>query len=243
MLIEDLLDRKPGQLSGGQMQRVAIARALVKGADIILMDEPLSNLDAQVRVLAREELKQLQRSLKPTIIYVTHDQVEALSLASKLAILHKGAIQAFGNPMDIYKMPNNAWVGSFLGNPPMNILNGEVEGDFIIIDGHKLTIPLQYKGYVKDSQKVLVGIRPEDISLDINGQIEGSVEMIEELGAYSIIHVKLGDNVVRVIEKSMINKEKGEKIRLRVDVNKIVLFDQQSQANLLLNAKGKIENN
>ncbi|MBP1357511.1 MAG: ABC transporter ATP-binding protein, partial [Sulfolobus sp.] len=148
--IDNLLDRKPSQLSGGQMQRVAIARALVKGADIILMDEPLSNLDAQVRVMAREELKQLQRDLKPTIIYVTHDQVEALSLATKLAVLHDGVIQAYGDPIDVYKRPNNVWVGKFLGNPPMNILKGEIESDSVIVEGYKLRIPEQYKSLVKE---------------------------------------------------------------------------------------------
>ncbi|BFH74769.1 ABC transporter ATP-binding protein [Sulfurisphaera javensis] len=232
--IDDLLDRKPSQLSGGQMQRVAIARALVKGADIILMDEPLSNLDAQVRVLAREELKQLQRELKSTIIYVTHDQVEALSLASKLAILHDGIIQAYGDPKEIYNNPNNAWVGKFLGNPPMNVIKGSVNGDSIIIYDYRIPLPERFKGIVKDGQDVLIGIRPEDLFISDKGVLEGEVAMVEDLGPYTILHVKIGDETVRVFEKSFIRKERNEKVKLDVNVNKIVLFDPKSERNLLL---------
>lgn len=232
--IDELLDRKPGQLSGGQMQRVAIARALVKEADIILMDEPLSNLDAQVRVLAREELKQLQRELKPTIIYVTHDQVEALSLATKLAVLHNGIIQAFGDPIKLYREPDNAWVAKFLGNPPMNVIKAEIESDTIIIDNVKFDLPDRYKNIVKDKQKVLVGIRPEDMMITDNGLLEGEIEMIEDLGAYSILHAKIGDDMVRVIEKSITKRERGEKIKINIDVNKMVLFDIENEKNLAL---------
>ena len=235
--IDNLLDRKPSQLSGGQMQRVAIARALVKGADIILMDEPLSNLDAQVRVLAREELKELHRELETTIIYVTHDQVEALSLATKIAVLHDGVIQAYGPPMEIYRRPTNAWVGSFLGNPPMNIIKGEVDSDSIIIGNFRLGIPKDYKDLVKNKEKVLVGIRPEDMEISNNGVLEGTIEMVEDLGAYKILHVKIGDTVVRVLEKSVYSRERGEKVRISVDVDKIVLFDASTEKNLLLGDK------
>ncbi|AWR96149.1 ATP-binding cassette domain-containing protein [Acidianus sulfidivorans JP7] len=232
--IDNLLDRKPGQLSGGQMQRVAIARALVKGADIILMDEPLSNLDAQVRVVAREELKQLQHDLKPTIIYVTHDQVEALSLATKIAILHDGVIQAFGDPMEIYKRPNTVWVGSFLGNPPMNIIKGEIDSDTIIIDNYRISLPEMYKTIAKSGQKVLVGIRPEDMEIRDSGEIEGEVEMVEDLGSYSIIHLKIDEETkIRVLEKSLSRRERGEKVKIAVDTSKIVLFDASSERNLL----------
>jgi len=232
--IDNLLERKPSQLSGGQMQRVAIARALVKEADIILMDEPLSNLDAQVRVVAREELKQLQRDLNPTIIYVTHDQVEALSLATKVAILHNGVVQAYGDPMEIYKRPNSAWVGSFLGNPPMNIIRGEIEGDSIIIDNYRVALPEEYKNLVKSGQKVLVGVRPEDIEIRDDGEIEGMVEMVEDLGPYSIIHLKINEETtIRVIEKSLSRRERGEKVRISIDTSKVVLFDASSERNLL----------
>ncbi|TRM96514.1 ABC transporter ATP-binding protein, partial [Sulfolobus sp. F1] len=232
--IDGLLDRKPSQLSGGQMQRVAIARALVKDADIILMDEPLSNLDAQVRVIAREELKQLQRNIKPTILYVTHDQIEALSLASKLAILHDGVVQAYGDPMEIYKSPNNVWVGTFLGNPPMNVLKGEVDKNAIFVENGKIQLSDKFKFLVKDSQRVIVGVRPEDLSINENGTIEGTVEMIENLGSYSIIHVRLVDTTLRVLEKSTVKREKGDKVKILVDPNNINLFDPNDQRNLLV---------
>ena len=241
--IDNLLERKPSELSGGQMQRVAIARALVKGADIILMDEPLSNLDAQVRVMAREELKQLHRELRTTIIYVTHDQTEALSLATKVAVLHEGVIQAYGDPMEVYKRPTNAWVGSFLGNPPMNIIKGEVDSDSIIIENYRLGIPKDYKDLVKSGEKVLVGIRPEDMEIDNNGVLEGTVQMVEDLGAYSVIHVKINESMVRVLEKSLSRRERGEKIKISVDVNKMVLFDALTEKNLLLQQREKVKKN
>jgi multiple sugar transport system ATP-binding protein len=238
--IDNLLDRKPSQLSGGQMQRVAIARALVKGADIILMDEPLSNLDAQVRVLAREELKQLQRNLKPTIIYVTHDQVEALSLASKLAILHDGIIQAYGDPMDIYREPNNIWVASFLGNPPMNLIKGEVGKDYILLENMRIPIPEKFKKIISEGQKIIVGIRPEDLMINDNGILEGTVEMVEDLGPYSIIHVKIGQNLIRVIEKSVARRERGEKVKIGIDIAKLTLFNPSTEKNVLLEAVERV---
>ena len=231
--IDNLLDKKPSQLSGGQMQRVAIARALVKGADIILMDEPLSNLDAQIRVLAREELKELHRELGTTIIYVTHDQVEALSLATKVALLHDGIIQAYGPPMEVYRRPTNAWVGGFLGNPPMNIVKGKIVDGSVVVGNYKLGMPSDYKDIVKDGQEVLVGMRPEDLEISNSGALEGTVEFIESLGVYNIIHVRIGDSVIRVIEKTYHGRERGEKVKIAIDVNKIVLFEAATGKNLL----------
>ncbi|MEM0165478.1 MAG: ABC transporter ATP-binding protein [Saccharolobus sp.] len=240
--IDELLDRKPSQLSGGQMQRVAIARALVKGADIILMDEPLSNLDAQVRVIAREELKQLQRNLKPTIIYVTHDQTEALSLASKLVVLHDGIVQAYGDPMELYTQPNNAWVAKFLGNPPMNVLKGEIVDNEIMIGNTKVELPVKFKSIVKEKQKILIGIRPEDLYINDNGPLEGIVEMVEDLGPYSVIHVRIGDEIIRVIEKSIARRERGEKVKISIDINKMVLFDPVSEKNIMLMQSKRVTN-
>jgi multiple sugar transport system ATP-binding protein len=240
--IDELLDRKPSQLSGGQMQRVAIARALVKGADIILMDEPLSNLDAQVRVIAREELKQLQRNLKPTIIYVTHDQTEALSLASKLVVLHDGVVQAYGDPMELYTQPNNTWVAKFLGNPPMNVLKGEIVDNEVMIGNTKVELPVKFKSIVKEKQKILIGIRPEDLYISDNGPLEGIVDMVENLGPYSVIHVRIGDEIIRVIEKSIARRERGEKVKISIDINKMVLFDPVSEKNIMLMQSKRVAN-
>jgi multiple sugar transport system ATP-binding protein len=231
--IDNLLDRKPSQLSGGQLQRVAIARALVKNADIILMDEPLSNLDAQVRVLAREELKELQQKLGPTIIYVTHDQAEALSLATKLALLHDGKIQAYGDPLELYRQPNNSWVASFLGNPAMNLIRSEIVGEKIEFDGQAIPLPEKFKGIIK-SNKVILGIRPENIEISQDGDIEGVVELVEELGSFTITHVSVGNDIIKVIDKAFIKREKGERVKLKFDYSRIELFDAESGVNLMI---------
>jgi multiple sugar transport system ATP-binding protein len=231
--IDNLLDRKPSQLSGGQLQRVAIARALVKNADIILMDEPLSNLDAQVRVLAREELKELQQKLGPTIIYVTHDQAEALSLATKLALLHDGKIQAYGDPLELYRQPNNSWVASFLGNPAMNLIRSEIVGEKIEFNGQAIPLPEKFKGIIK-SNKVILGIRPENIEISQGGDIEGVVELVEELGSFTITHVRVGNDIIKVIDKAFIKREKGERVKLKFDYSRIELFDAESGVNLMI---------
>ncbi|WP_048054487.1 ABC transporter ATP-binding protein [Acidianus hospitalis] len=231
--IDNLLDRKPSQLSGGQLQRVAIARALVKNADIILMDEPLSNLDAQVRVLAREELKELQQKLGPTIIYVTHDQAEALSLATKLALLHDGKIQAYGDPLELYRQPNNSWVASFLGNPAMNLIRSEIVGEKIEFNGQAIPLPEKFKGIIK-SNRVILGIRPENIEISQDGDIEGVVELVEELGSFTITHVRVGNDIIKVVDKAFIKREKGEKVKLKFDYSRIELFDAESGVNLMI---------
>ncbi len=232
--IDNLLDRKPSQLSGGQLQRVAIARALVKNSDIILMDEPLSNLDAQVRVLAREELKELQQKLGPTIIYVTHDQAEALSLATKLALLHEGKIQAYGDPLELYRQPNNSWVASFLGNPAMNLIRCEVSGEKIEFDGQSIPLPERFKVVLNNNNKIILGIRPENIEISQDGDIEGNVELLEELGSFTIVHVRVGNDIIKVLEKAFVKREKGEKIKLKFDYTKIELFDANSGVNLMV---------
>ncbi|ARM74613.1 ABC transporter ATP-binding protein [Acidianus manzaensis] len=229
--IDELLDRKPSQLSGGQMQRVAIARALVKGDDIILMDEPLANLDAQVRVIARDELKQLHRKLNTTIVYVTHDQTEALSLATKVALIHQGVIQAYGDPMEIYNNPNSDWVGSFIGTPPMNIIEGKIEGDYIVSNDIKIPVPITYKKLLKDNQKIKIGFRPENVKFGEG--IEVYVDMVERVGPYTVIYVDIGGQIIRLIEKGQAKVEKGDKIKFSIDQDQIVIFDINSGKNLI----------
>lgn len=236
--IDNLLDRKPSQLSGGQIQRVAIARALVKGVDIILMDEPLSNLDAQVRVAAREELKQLQREFKPTIIYVTHDQIEALSLGSKLAVLYGGKIKAYGDPMTLYREPNTVWVASFVGSPSMNLIKGFPEGSWLNLGKFRIPLPDRFKGVLREGQSVLVGIRPEDVEIDNSGSVEGVVEIVEELGHYTVTYVRVGEEVIRVIERGYIRREVGDKVRLNFDLSRLCIFDGETETNVI-NHKGK----
>ncbi|NON62877.1 ABC transporter ATP-binding protein [Acidianus sp. RZ1] len=229
--IENLLDRKATQLSGGQMQRVAIARALVKGDDIILMDEPLANLDAQVRVIAREELKQLHKNLNTTIIYVTHDQTEALSLATKVALLHEGVVQAYGEPMEIYNNPNSAWVGSFIGNPPMNVFNAEIDGDFIVMGELKIPLPKEYREVLKGRKKVTVGFRPENTSIGMG--VEATINMVERAGAYTVLYVEFGGITLRILDRGQSKYEKGDKIRFDITPDKVILFDVDTGRNLI----------
>jgi len=144
--------------------------------------------------------------------------------------------------MEIYREPNNAWVAKFLGNPPMNVLKGEIKDSSIIIGNTKIELPTKFRSIVKEGQKVLVGIRPEDLYLNDNGPLEGSVEMVEDLGPYSIIHVRIEDEIIRVIEKSIMRRERGEKVKLSIDTSKIVLFDQESEKNLML-LQSKVESN
>jgi len=228
--IEELLDRKPNQLSGGQLQRVAIARALAKGADIILMDEPLANLDAQVRVFAREELKQLHKQLQTTIIYVTHDQTEAMSLASKVALLYDGAIQDYGEPLEVYNSPGNAWVASFIGNPPMNLFEAEVEDGWLVHREIRISIPESYSQVAKSLKRVVVGFRPESARLNEQG-ISAKVRMVERIGLYSILHIETSDLELRIITDPKSNFERGDIVSFSVE--SVVLFDAESKLNLL----------
>ncbi|AAY80513.1 ABC transporter ATP-binding protein [Sulfolobus acidocaldarius] len=224
--IEKLLDRKPYQLSGGQKQRVAIARALVKGAQLLLMDEPLANLDAQIRMIAREELKELQRKLGFTVVYVTHDQTEALALADRVALLRKGVLQAYDKPMKLFKRPNNIWVASFLGNPPMNLLKVKVDEGAVLLDEYKIEIPSEISEKLKGRSEVIMGIRPEDI--DIGGKIKGSVELTEPLGLFSVIHVKIREDEIRVVTNSSSSYVKGDTIQLAISGNKALFFDEST---------------
>lgn len=196
------LDRKPKALSGGQRQRVALGRAIVKKSKIFLMDEPLSNLDAKLRVQMREELVHLHRNLGSTTIYVTHDQTEAMTMADRIVCMKDGIIQQVGMPEELYNNPKNLFVAGFLGSPPMNFLNGKIErGSFITEDGLKLADGINLK-----DQDIIVGIRPENIPLTVAGAgMAMNVELVELLGADYHIHGKLGNN----------------KITLKVDVNHI----------------------
>ena len=231
--IDDILYKMPQQLSGGQRQRVAIAKALVKGADILLMDEPMANLDAQVRVFAREELKQLHRELKTTIIYVTHDQVEALSLATKLAVLHDGVIQDYGDPVEVYRSPRNAWVASFVGNPPMNLVRVRVSGsELVSADGAlRLPLPEAYRGLVKEGQEVLAGFRPEHATVG-GGRLRGKVTMIERAGAYTVLHVAVGGTTVRLVQPSLGTYSAGDEVLFDVPPEAVSLYDAASGVNL-----------
>jgi len=165
--IENLLDRKPGQLSGGQRQRVAIGRALVRKPQVFLFDEPLSNLDAKLRMETRTELKRLHQLLKTTVVYVTHDQIEAMTLATRIAVMRDGRIEQLGTPSEIYDRPASLYVAGFVGAPPMNMIDVTVRGETLAIAGSEAAVPLpaRFHGKVQDGQLLILGIRPEALDL------------------------------------------------------------------------------
>ncbi len=199
--IEAYLNRRPGQLSGGQRQRVAIGRAVVREPKIFLFDEPLSNLDAELRVTMRREIGNLHRRLGNTMIYVTHDQVEAMTMADKIAVLRDGRLEQFGTPLELFNNPDNRFVAGFIGSPAMNFLKGEIAegGVALAARGH---IPLGPRSGVGQGDAIELGIRPRDISIAKTGGVKGEVTEVEQLGSESYIFVTLPSGEPLVIHQA-----------------------------------------
>ncbi len=224
--IENLLDRKPSQLSGGQRQRVAIARAIVREPEVFLFDEPLSNLDAALRTQTRMEIKELHRSLGATMIYVTHDQVEAMSLADRMVILHQGRVEQVGPPSELYHRPATAYVAAFLGSPTMNFLSPErIEGaEALLASGERIPLPQGDWG-----KAASVGIRPEDIEIGQEG-LPATVEMVEELGETRIVHARLSDGEELAIRSRELSEEdRNSKIRITFAPERLHLFGKDGR--------------
>jgi multiple sugar transport system ATP-binding protein len=209
--LENLLERKPAQLSGGQRQRVALARAIVRRPQAFLMDEPLSNLDAKLRVQTRAELVELRRRLRATIVYVTHDQVEAMTMGDRIAILDQGVLQQVGAPQEVYARPANLFVARFIGNPPMNTVAGDVTrldgsdgGVGVRIPGGALALPPALAGAVerRHAEKVVVGVRPEDLTLGEGGPIHATVSVIESLGHERHVICRLEDGQLVILRQA-----------------------------------------
>jgi multiple sugar transport system ATP-binding protein len=227
--IEELLDRYPAQMSGGQMQRIALGRALVRDPRAFLMDEPLTNLDLKLRVEMRTELTRIHRSLGRTFLYVTNDQVEAMSMADQVAVLRQGTVQQVGSPMDIYDHPANRWVATFVGSPRMNLLectaNGRLEGE-----GWSLPNP----GFgVQGDQKALLGVRCEDLSFDLRDEsasLAGRVYAVEPLGDRTLVDIEVGDHRVVVKAPPTTRYRVGEQVRAGVDLSRVHLFDAGSES-------------
>ena len=221
--IEELLDRKPKELSGGQRQRVAIGRAITRNPKLFLFDEPLSNLDAALRSEMRVEISKLHKKLKSNIVYVTHDQIEAMTLADKIVIMNNGKIEQYGSPEDIYNNPKNIFVAEFIGNPKMNILKIKTH-DIVNKNTFKLLdkeIKLENSNLNKE---FYMGIRPEDISLEKNSEInlDINVDLIENLGSEKIIYTHLNDTEIRIKSSKNI---KDKNITIYLPKNKLYLFD------------------
>ncbi len=219
--IEDQLDKKPAQLSGGQQQRVAIARALVKKPRVLLLDEPLSNLDARLRLQTREEIKRIQRETGITTIFVTHDQEEAMSISDQMVVLDFGVEQQMDAPQDMYNKPKNLFVAKFLGNPPINVLEGKVKDGNIIV-GKDTVIG---KTKAKDGSYT-IGIRPEDFKADENGIKVDTID-VEHIGRDTMIRFMMGETQVRALVDSD-SVEGKEEIALSVKTHKVHLFDKEN---------------
>ena len=232
--IAHLLDRKPRQLSGGQQQRVALGRAIARKPRVFLLDEPLSNLDAQLRDDTRAELKQLHQKFGVTTVYVTHDQVEAMTLADQIVVLNKGQIQQIGEPQTIYARPANKMVAAFLGSPPMNLLEASFDSQQFWIDTQKLPCPVTIQPVkLPKSQRVSLGIRPEHIQIasaeDAHLQIE--VTVVEPLGRETLIRGILpeGDRkspqFINLQTGPTVNPKPGERLSLQFDLERLFVFD------------------
>ena len=232
--IEPLLNRKPGALSGGQRQRVAIGRALVRDVDVFLFDEPLSNLDAKLRVDLRVELKLLHQRLKNTMIYVTHDQIEAMTLADRIAIMKGGKIMQLGTPNEIYNHPKNLYVADFIGSPSMNFLNGELK-DTKFTNG-LLELPMGSYQFIKKTnlKNVTIGIRPEHI---ITGELSKkapvitnvSINLVEPMGSDTLVYANLSDVQIRIRMEGNAKVKIGDRLEIGIDPSRASLFDTQTE--------------
>ncbi len=237
--IEPLLERKPAALSGGQRQRVAIGRALVRDVDVFLFDEPLSNLDAKLRSELRVEIKRLHQQLKNTMVYVTHDQIEALTLADRIAVLRGGFIQQLDAPQTIYNKPANLFVAGFIGSPAMCFLEGEIVagGDVPVFRRGEMTVPLTgYDGTLSGAtgRKVILGVRPEHIAIrpDTAQGIPATVDIDEPMGSDSLIWLTMAGKTVSVRTTPNHGFKSGDPVKLGLDISKASLFDAQSEQRL-----------
>lgn len=239
--VDSLLDRLPNHISGGQQQRVALARALVKEPKLLLLDEPLSNLDSNLRISMRAEIKKLQNDLGITTVFVTHDQTEALSMCDKIAVMNKGVLQDFGTPEDLYMTPKNLFIAKFIGNPPMNFIELICiqENNKIILKekSFKIELPKRiFERYVKikNEEKIILGIRPENMTLtnEIHNAVKGEIYVIEPLGRDKLVNVKIGSNKVKIIAPQNYTANIGDKVYVKFDLDKIHLFDSKSGKSL-----------
>jgi multiple sugar transport system ATP-binding protein len=221
-----LLERRPGQLSGGQQQRVALARAVAVDADVLLLDEPLSNLDARLRLEARTFLKRLQRELGVTTVFVTHDQAEALALADRIAVMESGKIRQLGSPREVFGRPADTFVANFIGSTPMNLLDAVIVEGQIAVAGAKLPSPLE----IEDDTKVVVGIRPEYLTLETDGPgIGGTVSTIENLGVSSLVTLECPDGtLVGLTVREQHEPAIGSQVTAAAEPGRLLLYSKET---------------
>jgi multiple sugar transport system ATP-binding protein len=232
-----LLDRKPKQLSGGQRQRVALGRAIVREPAVFLMDEPLSNLDAKLRVQTRAEILRLQRRLGTTTVYVTHDQVEAMTMGDRIAVMSAGRLQQVGAPRDLYEHPRNVFVAAFIGSPAMNFMRGGVEDGSIRLENASIDA-LHWGGALGGRKEVFVGFRPEHLTLTApegaaTARIPARVDVVEYLGDEELVHAVAGLTEIVALVSSDRRLAAGDNVDFLVPVDRLHLFDPETEENLL----------
>jgi multiple sugar transport system ATP-binding protein len=225
-----MLDRLPAQLSGGQRQRVAMGRALVREPKVFLFDEPLSNLDAKLRVEMRSEIKALHQRLETTTIYVTHDQIEAMTMADIVVVMHDGRIEQVGAPLDIYDKPQNVFVAEFLGSPAMNLLHGEVvQTDAgLAVEASGVLLPLASDHEVRPGRRVIYGIRPEHIRLTDKAGLNATLQLVEPAGWETHVHADLVGHTIRLLSTERVFQAPGEPTQLIMDRDRVHLFDAET---------------
>jgi multiple sugar transport system ATP-binding protein len=227
--LDKLLDRYPRQLSGGQRQRVAMGRAIVRDPEVFLFDEPLSNLDAKLRVAMRAEIKELHQRLKTTTVYVTHDQIEAMTMADKIVVMHDGVVEQIGTPLELYDKPANLFVGGFIGSPAMNMIKGRLDPEnptrFKAPDGTALPVSNPPAGAM--GRDLVYGLRPEYILLDANG-LPGEIVVIEPTGYETHLILRLGGSDLSCVFRERVSARPGETLRVAIDAAHVHLFDAES---------------
>lgn len=239
--LTEYMDRKPGALSGGQRQRVAMGRAIVRHPDVFLFDEPLSNLDAKLRTQMRTEIKKLHQKVNSTIVYVTHDQVEAMTLADRIVIMRDGHIEQVGTPLDVFEAPANTFVATFIGSPPMNLLAGEIAGGMISLEGGlRVPVPDQFRANTTEGQDVIMGFRADNLmptghAMPMEGayaELEMTVDLSEPLGTETLLFTSIAG---KEVQAKMLNPRpvrSGEQMTFQLDLTRCHLFDATSEKSL-----------
>jgi len=234
--LAQLLERYPRQLSGGQRQRVAMGRAIVRDPQVFLFDEPLSNLDAKLRVQMRTEIKELHQRLKTTSIYVTHDQIEAMTMADKIVVMRDGVVEQIGDPLSLYDSPNNTFVAGFIGSPAMNMVPGTARtngGDARIEFAANVALPVPRGAKAVDGQKVLYGIRPEHCMLADGAGLPAEVVVVEPTGADTQLYCRFNGQELASLIRDRVTCRAGDQIRLKPDLGRAHLFDAATGARLV----------
>ena len=229
--LDALLDRYPRELSGGQRQRVAMGRAIVRDPKVFLFDEPLSNLDAKLRVSMRAEIKALHQRLKTTTVYVTHDQIEAMTLADRIVVMHDGIIEQIGTPLELFDRPGNLFVAQFIGSPSMNVFEGTLRGSNgqFAVEALGVNWPVRSVSQGRDGQAVSYGIRPGDISISNTGQgIEAKVIVVEPTGAETELLLEVGGTQIVTVMHGRTDAKPDDIVRLSIDANKAHIFEMQT---------------